>query len=173
MLNSQSNHREQEHKGYQELDQFTTKIELVAFDTDDDGPLSGFQIGLTVSNSERSRGFYGNVLGLAERPALPLPANIAPDTLQHMFRANATSIKFWAPPTERSRHNGDIFATTGIRYISIPVADLEMARNVLMKRGAKFVTAPQALFDDRNHLFVTDPDENMIKVVEVGRLRSE
>lgn len=107
-------------------------IELVALD-DDPGSagISGFQIGLTVSDAERARQFYGYMLGLAERPAMRMPDTLATNTMQYMYRASTAMIKFWAPPTERSTTPREIAGARGVRYIVLRVDNLASARKAL------------------------------------------
>jgi catechol 2,3-dioxygenase-like lactoylglutathione lyase family enzyme len=139
-------------------------IELVALD-DDPGPagISGFQVGLTVSDAERARQFYGHVLGLTERPAMPMPASLAANTTQYMYRASSAMIKFWAPPTERSSTPSEVTKALGIRYIVLKVDDVASAREALRSRGI----SPRLQTSQR--LSLIDPDGN---AVEITALRS-
>jgi len=133
-------------------------IELVAFDKSPPGGLTGFQVGLTVSDASASRDFYGQMLGLTSRTPLPLPPTIAKDTLQYMFRADTAMIKFWAPPGTRTRNPPQIDAALGIRYISIAVTDLQSATSELRSRGATLTET------SATRVRLADPDGNIIEL---------
>jgi catechol 2,3-dioxygenase-like lactoylglutathione lyase family enzyme len=137
-------------------------IELVALDTaPDPSEVTGFQVGLTVSDAERARQFYGDVLGLAERPAMQLPEAMASNTLQYMYRASTAMVKFWAPPTRRSRIATDIAGARGIRYLLLHVNDAAATRRVLESKGLALRT------QDSHRLSLTDPDGNAVELVEL------
>lgn len=137
-------------------------IELVALDAEP-GPsgTSGFQLGLTVSNAERARQFYGDVLGLVERPAIRMPETLAANTMQYMYRASTATIKFWAPPTERSTTPSEIAGALGVRYIVLPVADVASARRALESKGIS------SRSEDARRLSLTDPDGNAVELTVV------
>jgi catechol 2,3-dioxygenase-like lactoylglutathione lyase family enzyme len=122
-----------------------------------------FQIGLTVSDAEKMRAFYGKVLGLAERPPQPLPASIAADTNEYFFTAGETTIKFWSPKTERPTRSGAIGDAQGIRYITFVVKDVDATFKVLQARGVKVPTPPTDLGTFARIMIIADPDGNAVE----------
>ncbi len=121
------------------------------------------QIGLTVSNAEKAREFYGKVLGLKERPGVLLPANFAADTMEYFFEAGATTIKFWAPKTERPTRTGPIGAALGIRYFTFMVKDVDATYEALKARGVKVTVPPVDLGTIARIMLISDPDGNTIE----------
>jgi len=140
------------------------RIELIAFGpaTSDD-VLDRFQIGLTVSNAEKSREFYGKVLGLKERDAVALPSSIAADTMEYFFEAGVSTIKFWSPKTERPTRTGAIGALLGIRYVTFIVKDVDGTHELLKAKGVKITVPPVDLGSIARIMLVSDPDGNTIE----------
>lgn len=122
-----------------------------------------FQIGLTVSNAEKAREFYGKVLGLKERQSVMLPSNFAVDTMEYFFEAGVSTIKFWAPKTERPTRTGSIGAALGIRYFTFLVKDVDATYEALKGRGVKVAVAPVDLGTIARIMLVSDPDGNTIE----------
>lgn len=131
------------------------QIELVFFPKGVDAKrLEGFQIGLTVADAERSREFYGKVLGLAELP----PQELGNGRTKYSFRAGASTIKFWQGAKELPAQVGPHTEAVGLRYIQFPVRDLTTTRDELRKRGAKIVREPFVFSGKIWILFAADPD---------------
>ena len=140
------------------------RIELVAFGPEaKDDVFDRFQIGLTVSNAEKAREFYGKTLGLKERPAVLLPSNFAADTMEYFFEAGVSTIKFWAPKTERPTRTGSIGAALGIRYFTFIVKDVDATHEALKARGVKITVPPVDLGSIARIMLVSDPDGNTIE----------
>jgi catechol 2,3-dioxygenase-like lactoylglutathione lyase family enzyme len=139
------------------------QLELVAFRRGVGPDLSNrFQVGLTVSDAERARAFYGGVLGLPERPPVRIPDEVAPDTMQYQFVAGVSAIKLWAPRHERPTRSGAIRDALGIRYLSFAVRDVDAVHALLRVRGATILAPPLDRPTSRA-LLVADPDGNAIE----------
>lgn len=122
-----------------------------------------FQIGLTVKDAEQAREFYGKVLGLKERPAVKLPAQYAPDTMEYFFEAGVTTIKFWAPKHERPTRTGSIGDALGIRYFTFIVKDVDATYKALQARGVKVTVPPRDLGTLARIMLIADPEGNTIE----------
>lgn len=120
-----------------------------------------FQIGLTVTDAEKAREFYGKVLGLKEGKAQPLAGS--PGALEYFFAAGDTTIKFWSPKSERPTRTGGIGDALGIRYFTFLVKDVDAAYEALKARGVKVTTPPRDLGTVARIMLVSDTDGNTIE----------
>lgn len=122
------------------------------------------QVGLTVGDAERSRDFYGRVLGLAEQPQMDMGKGLT----RYAFSAGSTTLKFWCPGGELMRASGPIERAVGIRFVTFSVTDLDSVRDDLESRGASTVVAPTRLVSGSRIMFVEDPDGNWIEFAEAS-----
>jgi len=116
---------------------------------------SRLQIGLTVSDVEAARAFYGGVLGLPEQPPVPIQAGI----LRYAFSAGRSTIKLWRPPETKRSHAGPPEAAIGIRAIHFAVDDPESLRDVVESRGARLTAMEGGL----PGFYAIDPDGNRLR----------
>lgn len=123
--------------------------------------LERFAIGLTVSDAEKSREFYGKTLGLKEEA--PQSLAIMNGTMKYSFDAGKTVVKFWSPKGDRPTRTGAMNTALGIRYFTFMVKDTDAAYETLQKRGAKIAQPPTDLGRLARIMFATDPDGNMIE----------
>jgi predicted enzyme related to lactoylglutathione lyase len=137
-------------------------IELVGMPDDNMAGLDKMAIGLTVSNVEKSREFYGKVLGLQEsRPATPASPNGA---TEYRFMAGKTQIAFWPGLSANlPAHTGNITEALGFRYFTFMVKDLDATAAALKARGAKIVMEPRDFGAIALIMMVSDPDGNWIE----------
>ena len=103
------------------------------------------------------------MLGLRERDAVALPASIAADTMEYFFEAGVSTIKFWAPKTERPTRTGSIGASLGIRYMTFIVKDVDATHAALKAKGVKVTLAPVDLGTIARIMLISDPDGNTIE----------
>lgn len=114
-------------------------------------------IALTVADTEASRKFYGEVLGLEEMPSLPLPTR--PDRQVYLFRLGATVIKFWSFGPDLPNFAGRHLAAYGARYLQYHVRDPEAAHEFVRSRGGTIELPPTAVESmPVDIMFVADPD---------------
>jgi predicted enzyme related to lactoylglutathione lyase len=121
------------------------------------------QVGMTVSDSQNSRRFYGEVLGLAEHPSMPMRDNM----IRYAFSAGRSTLKFWSRQATETLPNlaGAMNASVGIRFVTIWVKEVDALAKDLEARGVKIVIPPMQLPDARI-FFVADPDDNWIELAE-------
>lgn len=114
-------------------------------------------LGLTVSDVEASRHFYGKVLGMEELPAMPMPG--APDRKVYLFQVGPTLIKFWSFGSDLPNHAGRHLAAYGNRYIQYHTKNTQAAHEFVKSRGGKIDLPPTAVESmPVNIMFVADPD---------------
>jgi glyoxylase I family protein len=150
----------------------------VAFTSDADGnalelvglkssPTRGWktrmQVGLTVADVQRSRQFYGELLGLKEEPEMKLPASMGTvGNVRYGFQLGTTTIKFWGKG-ELPTKTGAPARYTGIRLITAHVEDTDAVHEQLKSRGVEIKVPPNDFQGLSRVMFITDPDRNFIE----------
>lgn len=139
------------------------QIELIGLpSTGTEARIDRMQIGLTVSDVERSREFYGKILGLAEEK--PQAEALLNGALEYRFDAGRTQIKFWAGDgKDLLNHTGSITDAIGFRYFTFPVRDVDATYALLKSRGAKIVRAPTDFGTISRVTMISDPDGNWVE----------
>jgi catechol 2,3-dioxygenase-like lactoylglutathione lyase family enzyme len=120
------------------------------------------QIGLTVSDIERSRHFYGKQLGLPEEPIMKVGGTV---DVRYGFTWGTTTIKFWHVPGELPRQTGAPNDHSGIRMFTAMVKDMDAARAELVARDIPIVMETE-LPGVARILFFADPDGNWIELAQ-------
>jgi glyoxylase I family protein len=121
------------------------------------------QIGLTVADVQRSRQFYGEMLGLKEEPEMKLPASMNTlGNVRYGFILGNTTIKFWGKG-ELPTKTGAPARFTGIRLITAHVPDTDAVHEQLKARGVAIKLPPHDFEGLARVMFVTDPDGNFIE----------
>jgi catechol 2,3-dioxygenase-like lactoylglutathione lyase family enzyme len=121
------------------------------------------QIGLTVADLERSRHFYGELLGLPEQT--PLKVGGLVDT-RYGFTWGATTVKMWKLPSDLPARTGTPNSLAGLRYFTAMVEDLDAAQAELVRKGIPVVMEPKELPGVARILFFADPDGNWIELAQ-------
>ena len=120
-------------------------------------------IGLTVSDVERSRKFYREMLGLAEER--PEKVALLDGDSKYTFLAGKTIIKFWkGSGDDLPKHTGNITNALGFRYFTFMVTDVDAAAAQLQERGAKIVIKPVDFGKIARIMMIEDPDGNWIEL---------
>ncbi len=141
------------------------QIELVGLLPDaDPARADKVQLGFTVSDSEKTRVFYGKTLGLEELPSTPL-ASLG-GAIKYSFLAGKTTIKFWSLGKPLPSHTGPPAEALGLRYITFLVKDVDAVYQLLKTRGAKIATPPFDFGGIARIMFVADPDGNYIEFAQ-------
>jgi predicted enzyme related to lactoylglutathione lyase len=139
------------------------QIELVSLPSGSTAAMADhIAIGLTVSDVEKSREFYGKVLGIKEEQ--PEALALLNGAKKYTFTAGKTTIKFWAGAGENlPKHTGNITDAMGFRYFTFLVKDVDATREVLKSRGAKIVIEPVDFGKIARIMMVADPDGNWVE----------
>jgi catechol 2,3-dioxygenase-like lactoylglutathione lyase family enzyme len=120
------------------------------------------QIGLTVSDIERSRHFYGKQLGLPEEPIMKVGGNVG---TRYGFTWGKTTIKFWHVPGDLPKQTGSPNEHAGIRMFTAMVPDIDAAREELKSKDIPIVMDTE-LPGLARILFFADPDGNWIELAQ-------
>ncbi len=120
------------------------------------------QIGLTVADVERSRHFYGEVLGLSEHPQMAMDGGLT----RYAFSAGTTTIKFWSKGPDLERFAGPFPAAVGIRFVTFSVQNVDELARELKDRGARIPLPPMDIAGRAKIFFAEDPDGNWIEFAE-------
>lgn len=137
-------------------------------------------VGLVVSNAQKSADFYTKAIGFTEIEGFDVPAGMAKDsglTDGHAVHVRvlvlgkgdtATKIKlleFKGVPSKKV-DNAFIHSSFGLRYLTIWINDTTAAVERCRKQGVKLVAkSPVALPDDLYLTVVNDPDGNIVELV--------
>ncbi len=118
---------------------------------------------LNVSDWEQARRFYGEGLGLQQRPD---PSGFGGELAMHIFAAGQSSLKLRLYPQAPPKRETAIAAANGLRLVSLPVANLDETTRRLQQLGF----AAPAVVDQGGWRvgWTTDPDGNAIELREVG-----
>jgi predicted enzyme related to lactoylglutathione lyase len=136
------------------------RIEIVGMPPEVDVvALDKIAIGLKVAEVERSRQFYGKLLGLTEEE----PVTMAGGGKEYRFLAGKTEIKFWADPGDSMMVAGGITNILGIRYFTFLVKEVDSLAAEFKKRGAYVVREPYDLGSIARIMMIADPDGNVIE----------
>ena len=122
------------------------------------------QIGLTVADVERSRRFYGQVLGLEEEKPMRVGGNVG---TRYGFLWGRTTVKFWGLPQAPPPQTGAPQLHAGLRLFTSMVEDLDEAHAELVAKGVPIRMAPTALGNVARILFFADPDDNWIELAQL------
>jgi catechol 2,3-dioxygenase-like lactoylglutathione lyase family enzyme len=136
-------------------------IEVVTLRPDSPANLSQtVAIGLTVADAQKSRAFFSNVLGLEEQPPQDLPNKAG---VKYTFASGASIVKFWRAAAGTPVKTGAVQDSSGIRYFTFMVKDVDATHAWLVGRGAKVALPPTDFGRLARIMFVTDPDGNYIE----------
>jgi catechol 2,3-dioxygenase-like lactoylglutathione lyase family enzyme len=120
-------------------------IELVSAEAD------GIQVGLTVSDLEASRAFYGKILGF-------------PEEEQSIFTAGQSKIELWeGDGAGLPKHTGNITDAIGFRYFTFMVKDVDAVHEAAKASGATVAVPPFDLGKLARILMLADPDGNWVE----------
>ena len=137
-------------------------------------------VGIVVSDVEKSAQFYKNALGFTEVPGFDVSTELGGESglsNYHAFHVrvmvlgeeeNATKIKIMEfPKAPRKKvDNQFIHSSLGFSYLTIFVSDTTAAVERAQKAGAVPVKKPYKLAGSNNYLtLVKDPDGNIIELV--------
>ncbi len=141
-------------------------------------------LGMVVSNLEKSVTFYTDVIGFKELPGFDVPTTLATDAgltdgkplsirvvvLGEGPEATKVKLMSVAGTTPRTGDTDFIHSHTGFRYLTIMVTDTDAALARLAKHGVKpLAKSPAALPESLGPgLFLTcvrDPDGNIVELL--------
>ena len=122
-------------------------VELVIVPGAPAAALARFEIGITVSDLERSRAFYGGILGLDEQTPVPDPRL---GVMRHAYTHGSLTINLWTFGAGLPRDA----ETGGMQYIVWNAAGVD---TVAQARGA-VIDRPLSAPGQMRTIWLTDPD---------------
>ncbi len=122
-----------------------------------EGWTDGIHIALTVADVEKTRVFYGEILGMEEAQPVPMPGR--PGSMVHLFQLGATTVKFWSFGPELPVHSGRHLDAYGFRYLQYQVKDIDAVHEFIKARGGTIELPPTPMKSmPVSLMFVADPD---------------
>lgn len=118
------------------------------------------QVGLTVSDVERTGDFLTDALGFAPNPVVRFD-----NMVSHSVDFGSTVVKYWHLGDGFPVHTGPITERAGIRYVTAQVASVAAAVEALEARGVPVVMAPTEV-GEAIIAFVADPDGNWLELIQ-------
>jgi len=122
---------------------------------------------LTVSDMEKSKEFYGEILGLEPMPSIPFsgasnPVFFDEPTTMERFKVGTHEIKLITKSTPLKRNPGGADQGIGFRFINVPIPNPEALFHRLEEHG---IPKPevQSVFGDYRFGFLTDPEGNEVE----------
>lgn len=141
-------------------------------------------IGVCVTDPDKSAKFYTEVIGMKEVPGFEVPADFAGEigltankglkvrvfTLGEGEKAAKLKLGYIAGSTPKKSDNEFIHSQTGVRYITLMVADQTPVIERIKKAGVKTVgktpaEIPGSIAKGMWITIVRDPDGNLIELV--------
>ena len=120
--------------------------------------IRGHHFSFTVSDLDRSKAFYGGVLGLEEidRPDFGIPGV--------WYGVGETQIHLIAKPEGADTGSPSPKLTPIANHSAFQIEDYDTAVATLREHGAEFVELSREV----GQLFVRDPDGNIIELIQPG-----
>jgi catechol 2,3-dioxygenase-like lactoylglutathione lyase family enzyme len=125
-------------------------------------------LGIVITDSERSLGFYRDLLGMVHEGDMPMP--IRGGGTMHRLRCGDSLIKLVclnATPESRAA-SGGIDAATGYRYFTIHMSNIHEIVDACVAAGVTVVTPVVELQPKVTIAIVMDPDGNLVEFLQMG-----
>jgi glyoxylase I family protein len=125
-------------------------------------------LGIVITESERSLAFYRDLLGMVHEGDMPMP--IGGGGTMHRLRCGDSLIKlvcFEATPESRPGKGG-IQGGTGYRYFTIHMSNINEVVDACSAAGVKIVTPVVELRPKVTIAIVEDPDGNLVEFLQMG-----
>ncbi len=124
-------------------------------------------LGIVITDSERSLAFYRDVLGFEHEGDIPMP--IGDGGTMHRLLCGTTLVKLVKfdsdPPAAVP---GGITGATGYRYFTMQVDNLEEIVGECRNAGARVLIEPTEVRPGVRIVMVADPDGNWVEFVDSG-----
>ncbi|MFC1858668.1 VOC family protein [Thermodesulfobacteriota bacterium] len=120
-------------------------------------------VGIFVSDIQKSLDFYQGILGLEKTDETPIPFGTI-----HRLRYGKSDVKLIDPKKVPPAGALGINKQLGFRYITFVVQDISSLCSALKEKGVEFTVPETELFPGVKIAMIKDPDENILEFVERG-----
>jgi len=128
---------------------------------------SAIDLGIVISDSEKSLAFYRDLLGFEHVADTPMP--IAGGGTMHRLNCGDTLLKLVKLNNDPERQgDGGIAAATGMRYFTMIVTNLEEIMAACTEAGATIAVPLTEVRPGVTIGMVEDPDGNWVEFVHMG-----
>jgi catechol 2,3-dioxygenase-like lactoylglutathione lyase family enzyme len=125
----------------------------------------GVDLGIVISDSERSLEFYCGVLGLEHVADMPMP--IGGGGTMHRVQCGDSLIKLVnLTETPQPSPGGGIQGALGFRYLTLVISNLDEMATACGAAGVPIVVPVSQIREGVRILMVEDPDGNWVEFVE-------
>ncbi len=123
-------------------------------------------LGIIVTDSEKALAFYRDTLGLKQEPDMPMGGG----GVMHRLRCGTTLVKVIKPGSEPPAKSppGGIAGSTGYRYFTISVSNIEELAKDCADKGYNVVVPVREFRPGITIAIVEDPDGNWVEFLKEG-----
>src|SRR2546430_12749907 len=115
-------------------------------------------VGIIVSDIDKAKAFYGDVLGLKQTAILPMPDG----STMYRYQTGTSTVKLRAVP-KAAKYSGAVHEAVGFRLLTFYLDDFDG----ILKRWAAGGGEPPKIMDaGTKFTFITDPVGNQIELVK-------
>jgi catechol 2,3-dioxygenase-like lactoylglutathione lyase family enzyme len=128
----------------------------------------GIDVGLVTTNFDEMHRFYHGLLGFQEQD--PFSFTFAGTGTVYRFLCGTSTMRMLVPESAPARDGavGGITAATGIRYLTLTLANLAEVVGDCEKFGGSVAREPHGLRPGTLAAQVLDPDGNLLELQQVG-----
>ena len=125
-----------------------------------------FDLGIVVTDIEKSLAFYRDFLGFPFENKMPFSKT----TTLHFLKAGDANIKLWevASPPGATDAGFPLEAALGYRYITFSVSNLDEVAGAAEGAGVKTLVPATELMPGVKIAIFADPDGNAVELVQRG-----
>ncbi len=126
----------------------------------------GIDLGIVITDSERSLDFYCGLLGLEHVADMPMP--LGGGGTMHRVQCGDTVLKLVnLTNTPELGRGGGPAGATGIRYLTISVSNLHEAVEKAEAAGVKVAVSPTVVREGVTITMLEDPDGNWVELLQL------
>lgn len=126
---------------------------------------AGVDLGIVISDSERSLAFYCGLLGLEHVADMPMP--IGGGGTMHRVQCGDSLLKLIAlTDTPPAAPGGGIPGALGFRYLTLIVSNLDEIAEQSTEAGVTVAVPVTTIREGVRIMIVEDPDGNWVEFVE-------
>jgi catechol 2,3-dioxygenase-like lactoylglutathione lyase family enzyme len=128
----------------------------------------GVDIGIVISDSEKSLAFYRDTLGLEHLADMAMP--VGGGGTMHRMGCGGTTLKLvkWNTVPAAANPPGGLHTAVGIRYLTIWVKNLVEITAACETAGYKIAVQPSEIRKGISISMVEDPDGNWVELLEAS-----